>query len=258
MKNYIAIIALTGLFLFSGCVRFGMKNATISEKYDHSEMYKTGGSTIGNAVSEIEIDWTAGHVTVEAYDGIELTFDEASATDLTDDLKLHYWLQDDGKLKIKFAKSGTKYKNLEKELTVKVPNSWTLAKVELEVVSAGVEMNGISCGEVGFEGVSSDLSLNGCTARKVEAELVSGNTSLDFRSDVAAAEQPQSISIESVSGNATICLPEGWGFKAEMESVSGKFDCPFASKVDKGEYLYGNGATEIEVETVSGSLSIRQ
>ena len=69
---------------------------------------------------------------------------------------------------------------------------------------------------------------------------------------------PENVDAESVSGNVNIALPEGTGFKAEMDSVSGSVNSAFS--VDrKGDdrYVYGDESCSIDVNTVSGNLSLR-
>lgn len=257
MKKTAFLLVLSALtvFSFTSCIKINTDRIKISSKYEHAAQYKPGSEPIANVISKLEIDWVSGSVSIESYDGNELLFSETSEKALTEETTMHYWLQNGNHLHIQFGKSGTRFKNFDKQLTVKVPASWDLDKIELDIVSSDVTVNGIACGEFELDGVSAGVSLNASTVKSLEMNTVSGCLSADFTGADSAA-RPDKISLESVSGSASLRLPEDWGFNAEMESVSGKFKCSFATKVSKGEYTYGDGGIEIEMESVSGNLSI--
>lgn len=246
-----ALVALS----FSSCIKINTDSIKIASKYDHAAQYKPGSEPIASEISKLEIDWISGSVAIESYDGTELTFAETSEKALTEETTMHYWLQEGGHLHIQFGKSGAKFKNFDKQLTVKIPASWKLDKIELDVVSSDVTVNGIVCNEFELDGVSADVDIRASAMKEVEMNTVSGNLNADF-SGADAEACLDKLSLESVSGSASLVLPESWGFSAEMESVSGKVNCPFATKVEKGEYTYGDGRIEIEMESVSGSLTI--
>ena len=246
-----ALVALS----LSSCIKINSDSIKITSKYDHAAQYKPGSAPIATEISKLEIDWISGSVTIESYDGTELTFSETSEKSLTEETTMHYWLQEGGHLHIQFGKSGTKFKDLSKQLIVRVPVTWNLDKIELDVVSSGVTIDGIACNDFELDGVSAGVDIRASVMKDVEMNTVSGNLSADF-SSVETETRLNKLSLESVSGNVSLVLPEGWGFSAKMESVSGKVNCPFATKVDKGEYNYGDGRIDIDMESVSGSLTI--
>jgi len=258
MKKIAFLLVLSALTVlsFTSCFHINKDDIKIFSKYEHADQYKPGSEPIANAISKLEIDWISGSIDIESYDGNELTFSETSEKALTEETTMHYWLENGSTLHIQFGKSGARFKNFDKQLTVKVPASWDLDKIELDIVSSDVTVNGIVCGEFELDGVSAGVSMSASTVKSLEMNTVSGCLSADF-TGVDSAARPDKISLESVSGSASLLLPEGWGFNAEMESVSGKFNCPFATKVSKGEYTYGDGGIEIEMESVSGNLSIK-
>ena len=254
--SFLFIIPALAALLFSGCIKFNTEDFKITCNYDHADQYKPGSEPIANELSKLEVDWVSGNVAIESYDGSELTFAESSDKTLDEKTTMHYWMQEGGHLHIQFGKSGSKFKNLDKQLTVKIPASWNLDKIELDVVSSDVTVNGIVCDDFELDGVSADVDIRSSVMREVEMNTVSGNLSADFKG-VDNGTRLNKLSFESVSGSASLVLPESWGFSAEMESVSGKVKCPFATKVSKGEYTYGDGGTEIDMESVSGSLTIK-
>ena len=259
MKRIAFTLVMSALMVlsFTSCFHINKDDIKIFSKYEHAAQYKPGSEPIANAISKLEIDWFSGSIAIESYDGSELTFSESSEKAITEETTMHYWLENGGTLHIRFAKSGVRFKNFDKHLTVKVPAAWNLDKLEVDAVSSDVTVKGITCGEFELDGVSAGLTMSKSAVRSLDMNTVSGCLSADFSAADSAAVQPQKLSFETVSGSATLSWPEAWGFSAEMESVSGKFNCPFATKVSKGEYTYGNGGTEIDMESVSGSLTIK-
>lgn len=259
MKKIAFLLVLSALTVlsFTSCFHINKDNIKILSKYEHADQYKPGSEPIANAISKLEIDWISGSIDIESYDGNELTFSETSEKALTEETTMHYWLENGSTLHIQFGKSGVRFKNFDKHLTVKVPAAWDLDKLEVDAASSDVTVKGITCGEFELNGVSAGLTMSNSAVRSLDMNTVSGCLAADFEAADSAAVQPQKISLETVSGSATLTWPEAWGFSAEMESVSGKFNCPFATKVSKGEYTYGDGGTEIDMESVSGSLTIK-
>ena len=77
------------------------------------------------------------------------------------------------------------------------------------------------------------------------------------KAKISAEADNVDINSESVSGEINISLIESIsGFTAEYESVSGSFECDFAGKNRDDKFIYGNGMAEIDVETVSGNISV--
>ena len=253
--SFLLVVPTLAALLFSGCIRLNTNDFKITYSYDNADRYKPGSEPIANEISKLEVDWVSGNVAIESYDGSELTFAESSDKTLDEKTTMHYWMQEGGHLHIQFGKSGSKFKNLDKQLTVKIPASWNLDKIELDVVSSDVTVNGIVCDDFELDGVSADVDIRTSAMKEFEMNTVSGNLNADF-SGADAEACLNKFSLESVSGSASLVLPENWGFSAEMESVSGKVICPFATKVAKGEYTYGDGRIDIDMESVSGSLTI--
>ncbi len=126
------------------------------------------------------------------------------------------------------------------------------AAVEVETVSARVEVNGIA-GGVSVETVSGGIDLRGVSGG-VEAESVSGKVKIAAQASPVYAESVSGsveisgasgeVEAESVSGSVTIT---GFsGHEAYIETVSGKIHF-------EGDLAQ---ASELSVETVSGSVEL--
>ncbi|MBQ8356361.1 MAG: DUF4097 family beta strand repeat protein [Clostridia bacterium] len=125
---------------------------------------------------------------------------------------------------------------------------------EIDTVSGYIGASEVVLGNLGISSVSADISVFNANMSSVEIDTTSGNTTLHILSLTARV-----IECDSVSGSICLQLPPEWGgFTVNYDSVSGTFDSDFAT-VERGELReYGDGSTRIEVDTTSGSLSIRQ
>ncbi len=106
------------------------------------------------------------------------------------------------------------------------------------------------------------------TAQKLHTDNVSGSTrvtgsigeadmgSVSGGLTLAPGANLNKADLESVSGSATIELPENDGFSVRHSSVSGGFNCDFETSTSKNSAVYKNGGADIDVETVSGGIKV--
>ena len=98
----VALVALVAIFVLALCYpglfpgqffRF-VTGGSIS--YEDSELYTVGGGAVqAYGIKEIEINWTAGNVRIEAAEGREITMEEQGAETARDEMR---YLLRDGKL----------------------------------------------------------------------------------------------------------------------------------------------------------------
>lgn len=269
----------------------GLKSAL---DYPESESYTVGeGSVSADQIQEIEIHWSAGKVHICTYDGERVRFWEDDG--LAEDDQMRYLVRD-GKLTIQYRKpfflfGFSNTGSLPKELSVEIPESMAakmdLKTLEVETASAGISAENLRCGEINLTAVSGRIVLEQVACNKADLETVSGEItavnveaerlSANMVSGAAALEGsfaeidtegvsgacevrsavcPESVNMETVSGNVSLSIPENKGFTAEIETVSGDFDCDFATTGRKSRYQYGSGGAEFDFESVSGDIRI--
>lgn len=222
----VAVIAI--VFVFSW-----LSGGTINVKgFDDYE--NTDGTIVSEqedisaeGINAIDIEWVDGNVNIEYYDDDEIHFEETSSKYpmiyKVENNTLH--IDEYSTNKISSLKGFRK-----KDLTVKLPKDRELVKLNLEIVSSNINAN--------------DLN-----AKVVELDSVSGNTNLSF------ATQPRDIEIESVSGDINIALPSDIsGYTILKDSVSGDVNANDFG----GTLYYGDGYTQIDVDSVSGNLNINK
>jgi len=199
----------------------------------------TEGSTIiTDRITELDIDWIGGSVTISK--GDRLTVTEEHDPDYDDDkYRLHYWV--DGRtLHIKYFKSGVKLKeSIGKDIVITVPEE--LKEIDVDVVSADAHINGVTAKSIDCNSVSGNLKLNGTDVRDISFDSVSGDIVAEFSHNA-----PYEIDVDTVSGNGDIALPDGTSVRTKFNSVSGSY---------KSDVSAGNGV-EIDFDSVSGDLEV--
>ena len=241
--------------------------------YDNSNRYSVGNASMTSAVTEVEVEWLSGKVNVVYGDVERVSFAETSAETLTDDITLHYWL-DNTTLHIKYAKSGIMLTNQQypdKELTVTLPSSLSLNKIEVESVDADITLTGLNATEIEVESIAGNIVCELATVGELSVESVSGNVDVKAAAltefDVEAVhgdisltcqQAPKRGSLDSVSGAVLLTLPKETGFSVEIENASGSFESEFEMVQNGNKYVCGNGENAYEIEIGTGSAKIRK
>jgi hypothetical protein len=128
---------------------------------------------------------------------------------------------------------------------VKVPRS---TELHVSVVNATVSVAGVT-GEQEISAVNGRVEVNG-SERRISVSAVDGEVVLAPRKVVAT-------SVSTVSGDIRLKLPAKADAKVEFSSVSGSFNGSSVALGSK-EKSYGAGSQEVEISTVSGSLTVQE
>ena len=263
--------AMFGASMDLGAVKINAGTVT----YDNAEMYEVGSAEISEDVESMEINWTDGTVTVQAYEGstVQLIEDE----NLAEGGKLRYYL-DGKKLIIQYCESNLGISEEvphNKNLVVNIPTAmaeslkdvaisstasdlilkdFTAETLTIDKVSGDVQCDNLAVVLVSVNSVSADCTFAG-SCESFTDDSTSGNvhfTALDNT-------WPKNISVNNMSGNVEIYLPaEMPGFLAAVSTVSSTFDTDFFVTEEKGGYSYGNAEANYMVNTVSGKVIINQ
>jgi len=240
--------------------------------YDHAEDYTIGEGMCKADINEIKIHWTAGAIHIEPYDGDEIVIQETGAKN--EDSKLR-WLNRNGTLTIQYSKPHrffSLFQSLKKELTLLLPKETAehLEKLNIDTISASVDMHELVCYEIDIETVSGDLqgsqmqtAIANIDAVSADIEMTGSIGGLDI--DIVSGEcvidneiMPYEVDFDGVSGDFTMHMPEGNGFNVKYDKVSGEFYCDFPTSHDSGRYSYGDGSANYHFETVSGDVTLHR
>lgn len=215
----------------------------------HSGRYTHGPATIdASQIDEVEVEWVSGSVTITQ--GQDISFKETSNRQLDEEDQLGYRI-DGRKLIIVQTDRNYWFRSApSKDLQLTLPPS--LYELSMEAVSADVTMDGLfTINTVDLETVSGRVQITGLSCNEIALDTVSGR--MDY---TVGATAPRKVEVDAVSADVTLYWPEDAGFTAEIDAVSGSLSSDFSTVSTKGHMVYGNGACEIECDSVSGDLTI--
>lgn len=268
-KSIFAIgIALMGIMALGSCKLSNDRNIkNIDKKFynrdglvtlgsqGNADKYTMGGASLdASKVKELEIDWLGDSVTIHTYDGNELVFSETSEESLVDSRTMHYRLDDDGTLEIVFGKPGVKMEGKEvpdKRLTVMVPRTLQLERVELNGIGYNVLMDSVRCEDLEANHVSSSITLNECEIENVEVNGVSTIVEATF------SKMPEEMELNNVSGSTMLYVPENAGISIESSGLISDFESDLPCSRKGSKHIIGDGSCKIENNAVTGKLKIR-
>ena len=235
------------LALLSGC---GFHFSAMD--YDHAKEYTMGGATLSQPVERVEIEWISGSICLAAHSDSTVDFSEQANRKLNEKTTLYYWLEGTT-LHIKFGRAGRwDAANLEKDLTVYLPEGLALKDVEIDSVSADVTVDNVAVDTLELDTVSGDISA-WCpgTVELMEVDAVSGDVSL-------TADRVRRLEVDNVSGDTEVTVSDPVNVTVEMDTVSGKpvTDLPYQQGGDEETYIFGTGEDRWRVDNVSGKLKI--
>lgn len=213
--------------------------------YDNADKYVaySEATTISNTVTELEINYVEGSVTIESGDAFKI--EESNS-----DYPCYYWNnQETNKFTVQFVQNGLDLDNkaFNKHLTIIVPLN--LTKLSLNLISARytVSMFSLDVDNLYINTVSgSGTAIIGAN-KNIKVNTISGNATLS----IADTLLEESVDIESVSGNAIIALDKRRGIEVTLNSVSGKLTNEFGEAADPTLTKY-----PVKMDSVSGDLTI--
>lgn len=210
------------------------------------------GSVSAEEVSRLAIHWVAGSIRVEpSENATDISFRLTGEADAKFPM---VWSQSGDTLILSYAKT-TKIPisvNVRrKDLVVTVPAGWAAQDISIDNVSGDMTLTDITVTGLTVSNVSGELDFSG-SCRTAEVSTVSGDCTLTLTA------APNSIDLDSVSGQLVVALPENTGFTANLDSLSGKLYSDFATTYQDDTMRYLDGACKISMDSVSGDLRIRQ
>lgn len=290
------VILILGLF---GRIPFipGV-NWNFGGNYVNSEQYQIGPNELTvTDMTELEVNWMDGTITILPYDGTTVQFSETNAHNLAPKDQLHY-LYKDGKLTIQYK--GAKHfpflfgsiNGKGKSLEIKLPKSIAehLNECSVDSVSSKIEISGIRTEKISLNTTSGDLKLRECITGTLSADSVSGSIQgeqvivnekmdvdttsgnvilsgsirgVEFDSvsgelNITSQVCPDQITTDTVSGKVTVSIPENDGFCYYKDTLSGKLQCDFSVTQEEDKGTYKNGKSEFSFHSISGDITIKK
>ncbi len=223
-------------------------------------------------ISALEINWAAGNIVIESADVDSITFSESG---LSKNSKPFIWKIKKEKLVIDFSEATVLsgfgiHVDFGKDLLIQVPKDWVCRELELDAASAALEVTGLTIHEVDIDTASGTCLFDSCNVSSMDVDTASGDIefygTLDsLECDAASASfrgvftnVPRSIEMESASGDLDLTLPQDAGFSVKTDGLSSDFSSDFDVTQRNGNYIHGDGACRIEMDAMSGDVTIRK
>ena len=231
-----------------------------------------------DTVRDLDVIWLMGSVEIRQGTSDEVVVHEAvdSGTYDVDPTRATIDMEHDGVLVIDDHLSGniaaSRWPNMR--LTIEIPAETIkrLGIVSLESTSADLEVAGVTCESLRVSTVSSPVTLTGIITQDASIEGVSGEVvyggeaaSSLVADTVSGSIQvtldgalPDYVALNSTSGAVTLNMPADAGFTLMPSSVSGgiAMNHEYDQTDGDGTYVAGDGAAQIEIDTVSGSINV--
>lgn len=252
IKMAAALLAAVGMALcLAGCVVRHNGGGLSDISYADSERYTPGAAELSETVERIDIHWPVGSVTVKVHSGNTVSLSEESATELTEDARLHYWL-DGTTLHIQFCQAGKwLLDEMEKDLTVLVPEGLALAELEVNTLSGTLEAElAQPLEEFSGDSTSGSFQISAPAVESFSSGSVSGSVSLSVE------EAPKTLDIHTTSGNIDLVLPADAAFTLDYDTTSGELSSDLPYTMEDGRYIFGDGTDEYVIGAVSGDVRI--
>lgn len=149
---------------------------------------------VGGEIDSIEVNWVAGTVTIEPYDGEVVKVTEYAQRSLEEDEKFVCGVAG-GTLDIQYCSPGLRLNALSKKLEVLVPKTLAdkLKLLEVTAASAGIKISGFSVDTFRVKGSSGAAELSNIKAVSADVISVSGAVHI---TDMEVSE----LSVGAVSG----------------------------------------------------------
>ena len=219
-------------------------------------------------IRKIDISWRSGSVNIYAAEqSAQISVKEESTAPLAESEKMVCAIDGDT-LKIDFCRSGHLLSSSpEKQLVLSIPRSLTLEKFEADTTAAAVNVTGLHTQTVDISTVSGNVDL-AAEAYEIDISTTGGCAAVDadfYQLDFSAVsgsltltmQRAAEVDAETVSGGVTIHLPpSSYGFALDFETVSGTPEIAFDANGGDGHWTYGDKASTLTVDTVSGNLSL--
>lgn len=235
----ITIISIVAVLLLAGC--HISINGETKWTYEHPERYQTGDAVLDQPINELDINWLEGDIDIVYADHPDVRVYEKTDSVLSDSLRMHWYVDDEGCLDIQFCKSGLyKTKQLNnlnhgKHLTIEVPRGTLLNEIDMSLVSAFVTIDSVASRELKVEGVAFGITTNYPTL-------------------------PDEINIDGVDCHLNLQTPTSEGMTIEMSGVKKYLNITSKrpTRKDGKKTILGDGRCEIDIDGVNCTLNINE
>lgn len=222
-------------------------------------------------VRSLEVIWLDGDVEVRAADRPDILLGESRSAEAEplytelrgDSLIIAYTETFAGQAGGSGIRSGWE-RGKGKDLQIELPHflAAQLQQLKIRTTSGDLELKGIKARSIDLNTASGDMEGHDLQAEEMHIVCVSGDTELELQAqrlfaksvsgdmDLTISKSPESLTLQSVSGDIDVRLPQGSACRLQHHSVSGDVHV-------RGLAVNVPGAPEYSFRTVSGDINIR-
>ncbi|MBO4938748.1 MAG: DUF4097 family beta strand repeat protein [Oscillospiraceae bacterium] len=274
----IAIVFLCGILL--AALAFGLYSYRTDAYVYNQILPNAGDGTTNNGAADadqirnLDIEWVSGSITIQPDENAsEITLSETYVEGTKNQM---VYKQTGNTLKIQYCEDSITFPSfginidISKDLVITVPAEWSCGELNIDAASANIIVNELSIQEVDFDGASGTCDFNNCQVDKMDIDGASGDINfsgtlniLDFDGASASCylevtNVPSRISVDGMSGDLDLTLPEDCGFVVSIDAMSSNFQSDFPTTMSGGDYVYGDKRCRISFSGMSGDLNIRK
>ena len=180
--------------------------------YQNGDKYTAGDRQIKDKIENISIDYTFGNVKLIGADTDMISVKETSSVKLDDKRKVHTWV-DGTTLYVRYCASAKNIdlNNLNKQLTVTIPEDMILSDLYVDVSSADVNCENFKSDIVNVNSSSGSINAE-CEARMIKLSASSGDVYLTQKGS------SEEISIETSSGSIDVDMQDATNLSTRASS----------------------------------------
>ncbi|MBO4926167.1 MAG: DUF4097 family beta strand repeat protein [Clostridia bacterium] len=258
MKKGLKIVSVICAALVFCAVALGLTGVfgLVGYHYANAENYTAGPTEITAPVKNLDVDWTSGEVKIAYHSGAAVVLQETANKDLDPDTQLRWWLDGDT-LRIRYEKEGFRlHWNLQKTLTVILPEGAALGNVSLAVTSGKLTVPALMADTLALSATSGRMDIDAC-ARRITAGATSGDIVLRISGsaeEITAGATSGSIRLEAPAGCATVHVSTTSG--SIHAAVKETADFSAASTSGGIEAVLGQ-AKAVKIGSTSGRIDVK-
>ena len=140
--------------------------------------------------------------------------------------------------------------------------------LELDTASTDLTVRDMIIREMEIDSASGTAKFENCTVSSLDVDTASGDVTfsgslneLDFEAASASftgvlENVPDKVKMDSMSGDLALTLPEDAGFTVSLDAMSSDFSSDFPTVKKNKSYVCGDGHCKIDVDAMSGDVSI--
>ena len=226
---------------------------SIYNTYENADQYTTGDAEISGNIDHLDIGWLEGSVKIEYHAENTVIISETSTGAVSDETAVHWWL-DGSTLRIRYAASNQSIiANLNKQLTVILPETQQMEGIHISSTSADIECGDLSAEQVELSATSGDIAVT-CTAENIHISATSG----DLKCDILSAKQ---VELSATSGDITAtCAAENICMSATSGDLeltqTGETSRLVVTSTSGNIYVQSEQVGQAELGSTSGEITI--